>query len=165
MDRALLDNYSLEKLKREEYRHRYRLPIINDRDTLIDSIMSHFEHNSPAEDVQLGARTRGQARPRKESATSDQIAQERMELPSATETSANTSTLEIVVKSLQICIEQQRDMMMGVRALTECHTNSVEPINPEVPLTRLSSGQLPTFSTAQATTLDVANTRIRGNRR
>jgi len=165
MDRAHLDNYSLEELKREA--HRYRLPIVNDRAALIDSIMNHFELNSPADDAQLGARTREQARPRK--AQSDHAVQEAVEFSSVGETAATSSALETIVKSLQLCIEQQKDMMLGIRALTERQTTAAEPANGGDALTRSNSGPLPSVSSdspAQASyTAHVASSRIRGDRR
>ncbi|KAK2574692.1 hypothetical protein KPH14_012996 [Odynerus spinipes] len=49
MDRLRLDEMSLSQLKEEALK--YGLPILEDRNAIIDSLMTHFERNSPAAEM------------------------------------------------------------------------------------------------------------------
>lgn len=54
MDRAALEEATVEQLRKEA--KRYRLPSTGDRAELIDSIMSHFERHGPSDLLQTGRR-------------------------------------------------------------------------------------------------------------
>jgi len=104
MDRALLENFTLEELRKEA--RKYQLTTSLDRGALIDALMTHFEQNSPAEDFRVLGRTRREARQRIGSAQSDASMQEQASMIPTVDDPPPPQPIDQVTKALQLCLEQ-----------------------------------------------------------
>ncbi|EFN75027.1 hypothetical protein EAG_01354 [Camponotus floridanus] len=141
MQRAVLDGMSLEQLKEEAAR--YQLSVVNDRARLIDSLMTHFEKNSPAMNFRKehpsGVSTRGAQCP---TAEGDETVR-RM-----------ASALEKFTTTITTQMRQQQQVLQNMtQVLNKMYQNGPGPAQERNPATapRVEAGQeseLPRISPA-----------------
>lgn len=103
MERARLEDLSLEELKQEALR--FKLHVAADRNTLIDSIMTYLEKD----------------RTSKGSAKSQQIVEDTTVQP--TGASVPPITMEQMLATMNLCLEQQRRMMEEIQTLSRKSTS------------------------------------------
>jgi hypothetical protein len=117
MDRARLENFTLEELRREALT--YQLPVNRDRNSLIDTIMSHFEQNDPVMDDQLPVRTRNRLRNLRGGVLSDRDAPETTNDPPSAASQTLFLSIKHMAEFLRLCLEQQKLMMQQIQALSD----------------------------------------------
>lgn len=153
MERARLEAQTLDELRQEALK--YQLPISSDRTRLIETILQHFEQNTPLEEMLPATqRPRTQsARSRIGSIQAEQPGQLATVIP-PTEIQTSHGSLDHIVETLNLCLEQQKHMMDEIRALSRRNIS----VPSEPPLERntdepMRSPAVSTASPAQAVTL------------
>ncbi|XP_072747011.1 uncharacterized protein [Anoplolepis gracilipes] len=104
--RAQLDEMSMEQLREEVLR--YRLPLIPDRERLLDSIVSHLERHGPVGDL-LGTEQRPSQERMDESDDLPVTAERLRQVLTAVTTDMSRYQQEMQQQQQQFLLEQQRE--------------------------------------------------------